>query len=241
MRCLIIRPLVLTLTFLAGLLLTFLFTFAGDALLAQLSDEPSENIPALCISDCSDPSAFRSQLNTQEAQEEDAVYSTLVEQMSAKDRGSLLVIRDQTVNFYSLPKARLEGEPRDPLFEALRSDSPMAEQETLASFRANNEQPWPITRPFLLRTKSRLISHEETNGMNSPLRTGIWWEAFYRDYRGAAGFLMLSKVGFNRKMNQALVYRAFVCGDTCGFGSYLFLVKDGGQWRIRSMAEAWVS
>ncbi|MBA3766442.1 MAG: hypothetical protein H0W99_05535 [Acidobacteria bacterium] len=239
MRRLIIRPLVLTLTFLTGLFITFIFTSAGDGFLARPFDEPSENIPALCLSDCSESSACCPQTPAQEA-EEAAVYSALVEQMSTIDRANLLVVQDRTVNAYSFPHAALEDDPVDRLFEALQLDFPFAEQETITSFRTNNEQSWPITKPFLFRTKSRLISQQEIERF-SPSKPGIWWEAFYRDYRGAAGFLMLSKVGFNREMNQALVYRAFACGDTCGFGSYVFLVKKGGVWRIKSVSEPWVS
>jgi len=239
MRRLLIHPLVLTLTFLAGLLLTYIFAFGGDGLLARLLDEPSENIPALCLSDCPETSAFCCQTNTQET-EEAAVYSALVEQMSKNDRGDLIVVQDRTVNAYSFPRAALEDNSLERLFEALQSDFPFAARETLASFRANNEQSWPIRNPFLLRTRSRLISQQEVERF-SPSKPGIWWGSFYRNYRGAAGFLMLSKVGFNREMNQALVYRAFACGDTCGFGSYVCLVKEGGRWRIRSVAEQWVS
>jgi hypothetical protein len=239
MRRLIIRPLVLTLTFLAGLLLTFFFTSAGDVL-TRLSGEPSESIPALCRSASLEGAAFCSQMTAQEA-EEAAVYSALVEQLSITDRGSLIVIQDQTVNAHGFPMAALEDDPLDRLFEALRLDFPFAEPTTLASFRANNEKSWPMTSPFLLRTPIRLISRQEIERFSTQ-ESGIRWEAFYRDYRGAAGFLMLSKVGFNREMSQALVYRAFACGDTCGFGSFVFLVKEcGGRWRIRSVSEQWVS
>ncbi len=239
MRRLIIRPLVLTLTFLTGLLLSYIFTFGAGGLLARLLDEPSENIPVLRLSDCPETSAFCWQTNTQET-EEAAVYSALVERMSKNDRGDLIVVQDHTVNLYRFTLPTLEGDPHERLFEALQSGFPSAEQATLASFRANNEQSWPIRSPFLLRTRSRLISQQEVERF-SPSKPGIWWGSFYRNYRGAAGFLMLSKVGFNREMNQALVYRAFACGDTCGFGSYIFLVKEGGRWRIRSVAKQWVS
>jgi hypothetical protein len=239
MRRLIICPLVLTLTFLTGLLLTLFFISAGDGL-TRLSGEPSENIPALCRSDFLEGSAFCSQATAQEA-EEAAVYAALVEQLSIADRGSLIVVQDQTVNAHSFPMAALEDDPSERLFEALQLDFPFAEPTTLASFRANNEKSWPMANPFLLRTPIRLIGRQEVERFSTQ-ESGIWWEAFYRDYRGAAGFLMLSKVGFNRELNQALVYSAFACGDTCGFGSFVFLVKEcGGRWRIRSAAEPWVS
>lgn len=240
MRRLLIRPLVLTLTFLAGLVLTSIFTFSGDGLLARLLDEPSEGIPAVCLSDCSDASALWWQTPAQES-EEAAVYAELVEQMHVNDRGLLLVVQDRTVNAYGFPRAALEDDPLERLFETLQLDFPSADPSTLMSFRAINERSWPITNPFLLRTKSRLISQQETNEIYSLQKPGVWWGQFYREYAGAAGFLMLSKVGFNREMNQALVYRAFACGDTCGFGSFVFLVKEGGRWKIRSVAGQWVS
>jgi hypothetical protein len=65
MRRLIFRPLVLVSTFLLGLFVTFLLTFAGDGL-TRLLDEPSETIPALCrvgqdsaSVPCSEPATLR--------------------------------------------------------------------------------------------------------------------------------------------------------------------------------------
>lgn len=238
MRRLIFRPLVMILAFLTGISLTFLITFMGDGL-ARLLDEPSESIPALCQSDSSELSAFCMQTGGQEA-EEAAVYSALITQVRDDERGTLVVVQDRTVRGTPYRYHDSEDAYLDEVFESLQQDFPLAERETLIGFQANNRQDYPIREPFLSRIKTRLISQQEVERF-SYREPGSWWEAFYRKHPGATGFFVLSRVGFNSEMNQALVYRAFSCGSTCGYGSYVLLVKEAGVWKIRGQAGNWIS
>ena len=238
MRRLIFRPLSMLLAFLTGLFLTFLITFMGDGL-ARLLDEPSEFIPALCQSDSRELSAFCPQTSTQRF-EEAAVYSALIMQMKEGERGTLVVVQDRTVSGNQYLDDDREDDRLDRIFESLKRDFPLAERGTLESFRANNLQHYPMRAPFLASIKTKLISRQEVERF-SYREPGNWWEAFYRKHPGATGFLVLSRVGFNREMNQALVYRAFSCGSTCGYGSYVLLVKEDGVWKIKVRAGDWIS
>jgi hypothetical protein len=238
MRRLILRPLVLVLTFLLGLFVTLVFTVAGD-LPAWLLDEPSDTIPALCRSSHSRADALCSRPDKieDEESEEAAVYSALIEPVSIHERRSLVVIQNETVTGNQF-HVNMHEDRLDTIFEALKWDFPLADPATLDSYRVNNEQPHRMTEhPFLLRIKSRLIRRQDMPNTSH----GEWWDDFYRQYPGAEGFFTLSKVGFNREMNQALVYRSFACQDTCGYGSYVLLVKEGGVWRIKAQAGQWIS
>lgn len=238
MRRLIFRPLSMLLAFLTGLALTFLITFMGDEF-GRLLDEPSDTIPALC-SNGEEFSAFCTRTGEQE-REESAVYAALImQQMRADDRRTYVVVQHETVKgSHHLSEA--SGEDHlDGIFESLRWDFPLAERETLLSFRTNNQQHYPINRPLPLPIKTTLIRRQEVESFSAS-EPGSWWAAFYRKYPGADGFFVLSKVGFNSEMNQALVYRAFSCDSTCGHGSYVLLVKEAGVWRIKAQAGSWIS
>src|ERR1700686_3775731 len=53
-----------------------------------------------------------------------------------------------------------------------------------------------------------------------------------RDYPGVWGRLRLTRVGFNRPHNEALVQAVFKCGVMCDSDEILFLKKIGNQWTV---------
>jgi len=245
MRCLILRPLVLIATFTVGLFATFLFTFMGGAL-TQTLDEPIGDIPPLCqctgadgLETCSRP--------TLQKIEEFAVYSTLLIAMYDGGHSDRILIRDHT------SVDNLEYKAIASPLESLRLQNPLVQRKTLDSFRAENEQSCPLYERFSVAGEQssptderfrlpgmvRWITEREIQGYFS--EGGGRWQAFNRDYQNAGGFVTLSKVGFNRDMNQALVYLASSCGDTCGLGSLVFLVEEGNTWKIKGTTAAWVS
>lgn len=57
----------------------------------------------------------------------------------------------------------------------------------------------------------------------------------------SSSVITLSKVGFNRKFNQALVYISYNCGAECGTGTVFFLVREGNKWTIQETIKIWVS
>lgn len=59
------------------------------------------------------------------------------------------------------------------------------------------------------------------------------WTAFHEKYSSdVAGYLSVSRVGFNRDMSEALVWGGVHCGPTCGrFGLFL-LRKQEGWWEF---------
>ncbi|HEX8143284.1 MAG TPA: hypothetical protein VF553_11855 [Pyrinomonadaceae bacterium] len=237
MRRLIFRPIVLLLTFLTGLFLTFLITFALEGL-ERLIYEPSETIPALHLSGI--PDRARPCIEpTTEQEEEYAVYSALLNLLSESERGELIVLQDHTTNDF------LGYESIERTLEPLQQGSFPLAQETLDAFLANNERSQSLenlTRStenlFCLPVRTTLASRSEVESYFG--RRG-GWQLFYRKYRGAAGLVTLSKVGFSRDRSQALVYQEFTCDDTCGRGSFVALFKDGNVWRVRSQAGTWIS
>jgi hypothetical protein len=231
MRRLIYRPLVLMLTFTVGLFVTFLFTFAGDVL-TQLFDDPAADIPPICRSEGTAVFNACAQPNMREI-EEYAVYSTLLIQLYKGGHSDRVLIRDHT------SVGSFEYKSRPAVLDEIRQQIPRMRDETLFSFLDANEYSHPFDNRLRLPGASRFVDAQQIEGYFS--EGGGGWQAFNRDYPHWGGFITFSKVGFNRDMDQALIYFSSVCGDTCGAGEFVFLVKEGAVWRIKGTAVSWVS
>lgn len=67
------------------------------------------------------------------------------------------------------------------------------------------------------------------------------WKSFNQLFPGATGIISFSHPGFDRKLDQAIVFAAFVCGGLCGGGTVYVLRKVHGRWKVVSTAVVWVS
>lgn len=232
MRRLIFRPLVLMLTFLVGLFVTFLFTFAVDAWTRLFDDPAAENIPALCRSEAIDGPNACAQPTAREI-EEYAIYSMLLKAMYQGGHSSMAFIMDRT------SVDNLECKAIASPLEELRQRIPLMKQETLDSFREANRQSYPFDNRLRLPGHITWIAAEDIKSYF--VEGGGGWQAFKRDYEGVPGFFTFSKVGFNRDMNQALLYFTSTWGEKCGITSIVFLVKEDGAWRIKGSIESSIS
>ena len=57
-------------------------------------------------------------------------------------------------------------------------------------------------------------------------------KSFEQLFPGAGGIISFSHVGFNSRMDEAIVATGFVCGDLCGAGYRYILRKKSGRWEI---------
>ena len=93
---------------------------------------------------------------------------------------------------------------------------------------------------FRLRRKCVIIparQEEEFSG-----RGVREWDYFYECYPRSQGILRLSRVGFNDRFDQAVVYLENTAWFLAGAGLYVFLRKNGdGNWEIRKDSLAWMS
>lgn len=67
------------------------------------------------------------------------------------------------------------------------------------------------------------------------------WGAFGKKYPRAAGFTLVSAIGFNASQEQALVYVGHSCGMLCGSGYLVLLAKKQDKWEVQKIANIWVS
>jgi ribosome-binding factor A len=109
--------------------------------------------------------------------------------------------------------------------EELFTSIPSLSKKTLMDFRLVNLEPQVIDLPLSVNMGYKYVSIPGDLLM----------------FSRSSPVITLSKVGFNRNFNQALVYISFVCGAECGTGTVFFLVREGNTWTIQKTIEIWVS
>ena len=161
--------------------------------------------------------------------EEQAVYSTFFHNTSE----TIVILRDTQTGFLSSSSEELEER-----MHYIASGLPAASEETLADFfERNRRQPGQLSPDMQLGVAYVLLSTDEFSAvMNQP----NGWDAFYEKY-SPSGYVQLSRVGFNKTLDQAIVYFSSVPGPMMGSGNYYLMEKKDGQWVIREQVLAWVS
>lgn len=158
------------------------------------------------------------------------VYAALIDEMYVDERVKLIVIVDHTDADYS--------EDLDQTLQYVTENISGIQQETLDDFKAQNAQSHPLRDDFNLRVPHGLISQRE---MKEIFSTGSGWDEFYQKYPDSQGAMTLSRVGFNREGDQALVYVGNQSHWLAGAGYYVLLARQDGAWVIQDNVMVWIS
>jgi len=67
------------------------------------------------------------------------------------------------------------------------------------------------------------------------------WQLFHQAFPKAAGILSLSRPGYSKNGQVAIVQVSYSCGSLCGSGEYWVLHKVHGKWVVASRSPAWIS
>ncbi len=84
-----------------------------------------------------------------------------------------------------------------------------------------------------------LVAAKDRNRFFNP--GGTYWKGFMQRYPHAAGFTLLSAIGFNEQHKQALVYVGNSCGVLCGSGYFVLLEKKHDKWAAVKTAVVWTA
>ncbi|HET6975131.1 MAG TPA: hypothetical protein VFI24_02325 [Pyrinomonadaceae bacterium] len=175
----------------------------------------------------------------QASTEEYAVYSAVIANMfpdekradDSKDKVIPLVILNVTGTDRPRPK-EVQGE----LY--FKQMFPTLPAGVAQDYNARNNEPARLKESFDLKLKYILVDDKEIKKI---FDVGRNWEEFYKRYPGSRGFILLSRVGFNAEMNQALVYIQHSCGGLCGTGNYMLLEKKDDRWQVVKRSMAWIA
>ncbi len=143
--------------------------------------------------------------------EEFAVYSSLMDVFTSTSEGNVLLVASETIA--TLPQDRQDNE--NELFKNQLPDA--TSRETFEDYRLIDGKPINVTNRFMLKRKFILISNQEAKSYfeksDSPNVREKYPESSGR-------ITMLSRVGFNKKLTEALVYAWGYCGGECGGGGF---------------------
>jgi hypothetical protein len=161
--------------------------------------------------------------------EEERIYAALIEALYPED---MLVIMDQTqTDVLDLASA----ETYQHVEESLQHLS----VETLTDFKARNDSSYPLRASMALGVRYLLFSQKDKQELFQVNQSG--WDVFYNRYPGAPGIMTLSRVGFNKQMDQALVYLGVQSHWLAGSGNFFLFNKVNGSWVIDQQVMSWIS
>jgi hypothetical protein len=122
--------------------------------------------------------------------------------------------------------------------ESITSGLDGLSKETLASFVGRNQNPAPLTADMQLGVPYVLLTEEELAEISSQ---PDWGKVLSERYPNSGGYKVFSRAGFNRRLDQALVYVAHIAGPLMGGGFYYLMEKQDGRWIIKDQSLAWIS
>jgi hypothetical protein len=157
--------------------------------------------------------------------EEQAVYSFFV-----GDQGPVVILENTATDIS-------EDDPGKTL-DYIQSGLPDISKQTLDSFLERNESPDPLSTEMDLGVDYILLSPDELSEIT---RQPNWPEIMAERYDGAVGYTVFSRVGFNKSLDQAVIYVGQMAGPLMGAGYYYLLEKHNGEWKLTGEIMVWIS
>ncbi len=164
--------------------------------------------------------------------EEYAVYSGLINSFQSEFGVDLLLVANQTT-----PTVSRDREFDEKEFIKYQLPDTTA-KETLNDYKLIDSQPLNIANRFAINRRYILLSNQEARSYFENTDTRLRLQEKYPTSSGR--IMMLSRVGFNSRMNEALVYAWAYCGGDCGGGGYYLLRKEDGAWKVKEK-KLWIS
>ncbi len=117
--------------------------------------------------------------------------------------------------------------------------------EIIKSFNEQNQYETEVQNQFNLKSKVFVIG-KEIDEILKPWERDFGsleennWKAFRQKYQ-TLSLLTLSRVGFNKKEDKALVVLGSQEGWTGGDRFFYLMVKKDNSWKIKKKLRAWIS
>lgn len=114
--------------------------------------------------------------------------------------------------------------------------------DTIQDFQKAYCKPGPLSQSFQTELPRHFISPEAKIYLADMVpinKNGR--KSFKQLFPGATGIISFSHVGFDWKLDHAMVFTAVFCGDLCGGGTLYVLRKMHGRWRVVSSGLVWES
>ena len=170
---------------------------------------------------CSSTVAMGQDRFANQGAQEELVWSKILSTI-AGERHRLVVVEDSADLLVS------DAVDRQLMLERLAA----LREETVESFVRVNAVPRALPE---FQSLGIAVEHAGAADL-APFRAAAdpdeYWRRFYARYPDSPGLVRLSRVGFDRAREQALVFVYHICGGRCGTGGYVLLSRAGEQWEV---------
>lgn len=148
------------------------------------------------------------------------IYSTVLRALTNHDK--MIVMRESTLarplNDFEIQKVK--SETRQPLTA-----------EMLEDFQRKNARLWKLSSKRLkLGNNVHLLDDKSYQEMR---KKGQFWSQFAERFPAADTLVSISRVGFDAKKGEAIIYLDTAKGNLAGEGVVLRLVKRDGEWKVK--------
>jgi len=198
----------------------------------------------ICFIGCTNNSRITGSIT----KEEYDIYSIVIDSLYNRDSDSVFILPDSTERNYFSENYR--GFKNGKWFEMneldclknkdsiwVKSDC----KELSNDYKASNEKYFTIN---ISQIKSSVkicqLSTDALHKIFNPTNKDGWTE-FYKLFPNAGGILHFSRIGFNTRRDQAVLYHSCGKSGLDGVGFYILLHKINSVWRIKVIAESWIS
>lgn len=158
--------------------------------------------------------------------EEQAVYSFFV----SGSTGTVLILQESSSGISDQSPQEIKG--------YIKSNFKDVSDETVKSYLSRNTQPGMLSPDMQLGTEYTLLTADDLYKITSQPN---WGDLLSEQYPGAHGYTILSRVGFNNSLDQAVIYVGSVAGPLMGSGFYYLMEKKNGEWLIKEQVMSWIS
>jgi hypothetical protein len=182
----------------------------------------------------SEPAQSASAATCTASPDDAAIYSAALTKVLLKDRDDKrqIVLLSETSAGYPAGMAAFTASSTPDRKELLDSASTATKNDFDAKAKLNCD----VTTSAALAAAVVFMSPKETDELFSK---GSGWKDFAQKYPNAAGFTIVSAIGFDASHRQALVYVGNSCGMLCGTGHVVLLEKKKDKWIVAKTAKIW--
>jgi hypothetical protein len=166
--------------------------------------------------------------------DDSAVYTTVLRELYQAAKGRPIILSDQTA--IGVPPGMLTNLPvQGPQTIAfLNPISPEARQ----SFEDLNHSSLHLPLPCKFAPECTLVDIAD---IALQVKNAKAWRKFMAKHTNTPGIIIVSRIGFNRDRDQAVMYSGMSCGQLCGQGEFTWLTKHNGVWAVESSNVVWIS
>lgn len=115
--------------------------------------------------------------------------------------------------------------------------------DTRQDYQLKNKQSIRLPGPCHIAPQCGLYNVVDLTGIvgRDKAKMEKGWKEFNKLYPKAPGIFVLSRIGFNHDHTEAVLYAAKACGNLCGDGQYVWLVKRDGAWVVAGQTTVWIA